>query len=120
MAFWIKRTARIIGAVTFFVVFFMGLDPARPFDPQIVATAFSKGVLGAILFWFAGFILGDIVFKGLVTDVTTAESDAIEGGLLQRIHEEKIRSNPDTVGLKMPAVKSDKKTREEKKAAIKK
>jgi hypothetical protein len=55
-----------------------------------------------------------------VTDVTTAESDAIEGGLLQRIHEEKIRSDPDTVGLKMPAVKSDKKTREEKKAAIKK
>jgi hypothetical protein len=120
MAFWIKRAARIIGAVTFFVVFFIGLDPARPFDPQIVAVAFFKGVLGAILFWFAGFILGDIVFKGLVTDVVTGESDAIEGGLLQRIHEEKIRSDPDNAGHKGPVVDSDKKKREKKEPSAKK
>jgi len=95
MVFWIKRMARILGFVSFFVVFFIGLDPARPFDPQIVALAFFKGMLGAVLFWFAGFILGDIVFKGLVSGVATSDSDAIDGGLIQRIHDEKKRIDPD-------------------------
>jgi hypothetical protein len=120
MVFWIKRTARILGIVTFFVVFFIGLDPARPFDLQIVTIAFFKGILGAVLFWFAGFILGDIVFKGLVTDVATGGSDAIEGGLIQRIHEEKMRNDPDSAGPKRAGVESKKMDKEKKKAEKKK
>jgi hypothetical protein len=103
MVFWIKRTARILGIVSFFVVFFIGLDPSRPFDPQIALVAFLKGMLGAVLFWFAGFILGDIVFKGLVTGVQTHESDAIDGGLIQRIHDEKKRNDPDAAAPKESA-----------------
>jgi hypothetical protein len=124
MVFWIKRTARILGIITFFVVFFIGLDPGRPFDPQVVAMAFLKGILGAILFWFAGFILGDIVFKGLVSDVHTDDSDAIDGGLLQRIHDEKKRNDPDAVLIKeTPKVEKKKekaKEKEKKKADVKK
>jgi hypothetical protein len=118
MVFWIKRTARILGVVTFFAVFFMGLDPAHPFDFQIVTLALLKGGIGAILFWFAGFILGDIVFKGLVTGVTTSESDVIDGGLIQRIHDEKKRNDPDASEPKKPGVAAKKK--EEKKAVAKK
>jgi hypothetical protein len=118
MAFWIKRTARILGVVTFFVVFFIGLDPAHPFDSHIVIIAFLKGVAGAILFWFAGFILGDIVFKGLVTGVSTGEPDAIDGGLIQRIHDEKMRNDPD-VTVPKKALLAEKK-KEKKKAEAKK
>jgi hypothetical protein len=116
MIFWIKKTARILGIITFFVVFFIGLDPTRPFDPQIVTMAFLKGLFGAVLFWFAGFILGDIVFKGLISGVPTADSDAIEGGLLQRIHDEKKRNDPD-VPLAKETTKADKKKEKEKKKA---
>jgi hypothetical protein len=119
MVFWIKRMARILGIVTFFIVFFIGLDPARPFDPQIAIIAFIKGVLGAILFWFAGFILGDIVFKGLVTDVATTGSDAIEGGLIQRIHEEKMRADPDASAPEKQPVEKKKKEKEKKTSATK-
>jgi hypothetical protein len=118
MVFWIKRTARILGIVTFFVVFFMGLDPAHPFDSQIVIIALLKGSVGAILFWFAGFILGDIVFKGLVTGIATSESDAIDGGLIQRIHDEKKRNDPDVAVPEKPPVAAKKK--EKKKADAKK
>jgi hypothetical protein len=102
MVFWIKKTARILSIVAFFVVFFIGLDPAQPFDPQVVSLALLKGFLGAVLFWFAGFILGDIVFKGLVSGIDTSQSDAIDGGLIQRIHDEKERINPDMVKKKKP------------------
>jgi hypothetical protein len=102
MVFWIKRSARILSIVTFFVVFFIGLDPAQPFDPQIAAVAFMKGFFGAVLFWFAGFILGDIVFKGIVSGIETTQSDSIDGGLIQRIHDEKVRAHPDTA-LAKPA-----------------
>jgi hypothetical protein len=115
MVFWIKRTARILGVVTFFVVFFIGLDPAQPFDPQIVTIAFFKGVLGAVLFWFAGFILGDIVFKGLITGVATTDSDAIDGGLIQRIHDEKKRIDPDVPPLKESSKGREKKNKEDNK-----
>jgi hypothetical protein len=96
MVYWIKKSARILSIITFFVVFFIGLDPAHPFDPQIAAVALLKGFCGAVLFWFAGFILGDIVFKSIVTGVETTQTDEIEGGLLQRIHDEKKKTHPDT------------------------
>jgi hypothetical protein len=96
MVFWIKRFARILSIVTFFIVFFLGLDPSQPFDLQIASLALFKGLLGALLFWFAGFILADIVLKGLIAGVPTNEVDAVEGGLLQRIHDEQVRGNPDS------------------------
>jgi hypothetical protein len=115
MVFWIKRTARILGIVTFFVVFFIGLDPEQLFDPQILSIALFKGILGAALFWFAGFVLGDIVFKGLVTGIETTQADAIEGGLIQRIHDEKIREHPDTMAANtdQPEKQTKKKTQKD-------
>ena len=109
MVFWIKRTARILSIITFFVVFFIGLDPAQPFDPQILALAALKGFCGAVLFWFAGFVLGDIVFKSIVSGVETTPSDKIEGGFIQRIHDEKSRMHPDTARGGTPATATKKK-----------
>jgi hypothetical protein len=94
MVHWIKRMARILAVLTFLIVFVTGLDPSQPLDPHIVTIAFFKGFLGAVLFWFAGFILGDIVLKGLITAIPTQEDDAIDGGLIQRVYNEQKRSTP--------------------------
>jgi len=91
MVIWIKRIARILSFITFFFVFIIGIDPAQPFDPMMLTVAFVKAFLGAVLFWFGGFVLADIVLKGLVSTIPTTEDDSIDGGLIQRIHEEKVK-----------------------------
>jgi hypothetical protein len=83
--YWIKRIARLLGMLSFFTVFFLGIDPADPFDATTAGIAFAKGCAGALLFWFLGFIIADIVIKALVTDVRTDDNDTMEGGLLQRL-----------------------------------
>ncbi len=97
MVFWIRKAARMSGLITFFILFFFGLDPMHPFDPVIVGISLFKGLCGAVLFWFAGFVLSDVVFKGMVSDVHTDTEDAIDGGLLQRIHNEKTKLHPDSI-----------------------
>jgi len=97
MIFWIRKTARICGLISFFIIFFFGLDPVHLFDPVIVGIAAFKGLCAAVLFWFAGFVLGDVVFKGMVSDVHTTDNDAIDGGLIQRIHLEKEKLQPESI-----------------------
>ena len=91
MMYWIKRIARQLELLTFFTVFASGIDPADPFNAQIAIWACAKGCVGALLFWLLGFIIADIVIKGLVTDIRTDENDTMEGGLLQRLHD--VQSN---------------------------
>ncbi len=105
MMYWIKRMARMLGMLTFFVVFFLGIDPEDPFNANVAAIAFFKGLAGAFLFWLLGFIIADIVVKGLVTDVPTDDNDTVEGGLLQRIHNVQSSLTPGAVGS--GGVKSD-------------
>jgi hypothetical protein len=113
MMHWIKRTARLLGMVSFFIVFFLGIDPNDPFNTHIIAVAFAKGLAGALLLWLSGFIIADIVIKGLITDVRTNEDDTLEGGILQRLHSVQSSLTPealDSVGDK------DKELQETKKA----
>ena len=91
MMYWIKRIARLLALLTFFTVFVSGIDPADPFNVQIAVWACAKGCAGALLFWLLGFIIADIVIKGLVTDIRTDENDTMEGGILQRLHD--VQSN---------------------------
>lgn len=71
---------------SFFIAFFLGMDPNDPFDKNMLVVAFLKGCAGAFLFWAAGFVLGDIVIKGIVSDIGADEKDALEGGVLQRLY----------------------------------
>jgi hypothetical protein len=100
MILWIKRIARLMSMLSFFVVFFLSLDPADPFSASIAVIAFIKGCVGALLFWFLGFIAADIVIKGLVTDMHTNKSDTLEGGLLQRLYSMQSSLSPDSRGSK--------------------
>jgi hypothetical protein len=98
MMYWIKRIARLLSLSSFFVVFFLGIDPADPFNANAALIAFIKGCGAAVVFWVLGFIVADIVIKGLVTDVHTDESDTMEGGLLQRLHNIQTSLSPDSGG----------------------
>jgi hypothetical protein len=99
MMYWIKRIARLLGMLSFFVAFAFGIDPADPFNANVAIVAFVKGCAGALLFWLVGFIVADIVIKGLVADVRTDENDSLEGGLLQRLHTLQSSLSPDSGGL---------------------
>lgn len=99
MMYWIKRVARLLALLTFFTVFVSGIDPADPFNAHIAVLAFAKGCAGALLFWLLGFIIADILIKGLVMDIRTDENDTIEGGLLQRLHDvQSDRARPSSDG----------------------
>lgn len=101
MGYWIKKSAFLLGATVFFIIFLTSLIGLDPFNPQHLIPAILKAVLGGALFWFTGFILGDIVFKGVLTDIDeTDKNNLLEGGLVQRIHMEKERQIPG--GPEMP------------------
>ncbi len=89
MKFWISRSAWILGTGSFFVFFFCGLDYSDPFGMEPLLIAGGKALLGAILVWVAGFIIADIIFKGIVEDIDVHEIEAIENGLAQRVFEKR-------------------------------
>lgn len=95
MIIWIKRCARILAISSFFIAFFLGVDPSDPFDRTVLLTAFLKGCLGALLFWAFGFVLADIVIKGMVADVHTDKNDTFEGGVLQRLYDVQSSLTPE-------------------------
>jgi hypothetical protein len=118
MKTWIKRTARILSIAVFFAVMLSGINPENPFDVQIGLWALLKGVLAGAIFWLAGYILGDIIFKGVVETVAENEIPVHEGGLVQRIREEKEKEDPDANALK-PKIGPLMKLKDEKPPAAK-
>jgi hypothetical protein len=86
MIYWIKRIARIIAFLSFFVIFFSGIDPGDPFNTTSALLAFLKAFCGGALFWLTGFIISDIILKGAVEDIPHEAVEPLEGGLIQRIH----------------------------------
>jgi hypothetical protein len=106
MVFWIKKFAFIIGLITFFttmVIHFMAPDP---FNYNLLIPALIKAMLGGSLLWFTGFIIGDIFFKGVLTDIQLERNNLIEGGMIQSIHLKKEKNNPG--GEEMPLTGTEK------------
>lgn len=95
MNYWIKKGAMLLGISVFFIILLLsmlGLDPMRP---EHLVPALLKALLGGALFWFTGFILGDIIFKAVLTDIDEKDtSNLLEGGLVQRIYTEKEKHIP--------------------------
>jgi len=96
MTYWIKRIAAMLSVGSFFIGFFMSVDPADPFDAATLVIAIIKGGAGALLFWAVGFVVADIVIKGLVADLHTGQDDFVKGGLLQRLYTVQSQGSPDT------------------------
>lgn len=87
MAYWIKRGGRMFGGVVFFGVLISLLAGAEVIDNELILRAFSIALASGIGSWFVGFIISDIILKGILADFD-GENDAmenlIEGGILQR------------------------------------
>jgi hypothetical protein len=95
MRYWIKKGAFLLGGFVFFVILLSNLIGSDPFDLNYLVPALIRAVLGGALFWFAGFILGDIVFKGVLNDIDENDkSNLLEGGLIQQMHMEKEKHVP--------------------------
>lgn len=91
--------AIILGYSVFFGVLFISLAASNdPLDFRSIIFAIIKALLGGGLFWFAGYILGDIIFKGVLTDVEIDKANMLDGGLIQRINkklEDSLPGGPD-------------------------
>lgn len=106
MIHWIRKAAILMSCTVFFGVLFFGLaTSADSFDLSSLFICIIKALVSGGLFWFAGFILGDIVFKGVLTDIDLDRTNLLEGGLVQRINEKQADALPG--GADMPLVDSE-------------
>ncbi len=94
MVVWTKRVSMILAASAFFATLFLSLDFSRLFDTSVMVSALVKSVVAASLFWFAGFIVADVIFKGMVEDVPNDPVNMVEGGILQHIYNHQVKTNP--------------------------
>ena len=111
---WIRRMALIMGFGAFFLTLVLSLD-SLGFSGLI--PAILRSIIAGSCFWFAGFIIGDILIKGMVHDIANDPENLIEGGLLQQIHNQQVLSNPlktDVKFCKEAVEVKDKKNREKK------
>ncbi len=121
MVFWIKKFAFIIGLITFFTTMILHFLSPDPLNYNLLIPAIVKALMGASLLWFTGFIIGDIFFKGVLTDIPLERNNLIEGGMIQNIHLKKEKNIPG--GEDMPlagSAKDEKKTKKSENRTIKK
>jgi len=86
MLHWIKRGTRLFAGLTFFIVLMSSLVTAGSFSMAHIVAAVTYALIAAMLCWFAGFVISDIIIKGVVTHIDDQGNDAlIDGGLLQQV-----------------------------------
>jgi len=105
MTYWIKRGGRMFGGVVFFGVLISLLAGARTIDNALLLRALSIALASGIGSWFVGFIISDIVLKGILADFdgeNEAMENLLEGGILQRFQMMKEEFVPG--GEEMPFV----------------
>lgn len=106
MIYWIRKAAMLLGYTVFFGVLFLSLASSdNPFDFGSLIMCIIKALIGGGLFWFTGYILGDIIFKGVLTDLEVEKNNLLEGGLIQRINEKNEDALPG--GPDMPLVNAE-------------
>jgi len=117
MVFWIKKFAFIIGLITFFTTMIIHFLCPDPLEYNLLIPALVKALMGASLLWFTGFIIGDIFFKGVLTDIQLERNNLVEGGMIQNIHLKKEKNIPG--GEDMPLVELEKDVKKTNKTEIK-
>jgi len=75
----------------FILVFLAGYDFTGTFTLESITPLILKALFGAVLFWFSGIIIGDILMRGIVEDIDSEKLEPLEGGFEQRIAEEKSK-----------------------------
>ncbi len=93
MIFWIRRFSRFAWLMCFFAILFVSIDYAEPFNTIRILLGMAKGIGAGALAWFLSFVLADILFKGAVEDIDSESIDQLDGGVVQRIREQKVQKN---------------------------
>ena len=91
----------------FILVFLAGYDFTGVFTLESITPLILKALFGAVLFWFSGIIIGDILIRGIVEDIDAEKLEPLEGGFEQRIAAEKKKKRVGIVNrqvvIKSPA-----------------
>ena len=95
MVLWTKRMAFFLGFCAFIVMFLLSFDYENYMATRTIVISTVKGLCAGLLFWIGGLIIGNILLKGLITDVPIDQSHLVDGGLLQRIYLYQQRLNYD-------------------------
>lgn len=86
MLHWIRRGTRLFAGMMFFIVLISSLVTAGSFSLAICIIAGTYAFIAATLCWFGGFVISDIVLKGMVTHIDHQGIEVlIDGGLLQQV-----------------------------------
>ena len=88
------------------MVMFVTLFNAGEFTVTSMITAVAVSFGGAAVFWFIGIIIGDVLFKGVITDIETDATALTDGGLLQRIHSFRQKDAPGAAAAPPAPVKT--------------
>jgi len=101
MLHWIKKGTRLLAGTVFFIMLANVLVTSGVRSTEVILYAVSIAAGAAILFWFAGFVVCDIILKGLITHIDDSSVDSlIDGGMLQRVRMMQENSLPG--GSEMP------------------
>jgi hypothetical protein len=88
----LKKISALLGYIVFFALVFSGYDFGTPFDIITIYPLIFRAILGAVIFWFATLIVGDIIIKGVVSDIEKSDLEPLEGGFEQQIFAEKSKN----------------------------
>ncbi len=120
MIYWIKKISRIIAFITFFIIFFCGINLDDPFNINNAVSAFVKAFCGAVLLWITAFVICDIILKGALEDIPREEIEVLDGGIIQRIHKTKTEDKVIDGSEKNVTEDEKQKKKKEKKKKLKK
>ena len=76
----------------FILIFLSGYDFTGTITIENITPIILKSLFGAVLFWFLGIIIGDIIVRGIIEDIDASKLDPLEGGFEQLISEEKNKA----------------------------
>ena len=92
MIYWIKKISKLMALSVFLLVLFSGINYRDPFNGYYLFPAVIKAFLAGISFWFVGFIIFDIIFKGILEDIPADNIDILDGGIVQRIKQRSAKN----------------------------
>ncbi|KMQ50603.1 hypothetical protein CHISP_2454 [Chitinispirillum alkaliphilum] len=94
MVVWIKRISTILAGSAFFITLLISIDFSNLLDTSVMFSALIKSFFAASLFWFCGFVIADVLLKGVIDDIPNDPMNLLEGGLLQHIHNQQVQNDP--------------------------
>ncbi len=107
----VKQVSKLLSFLVFVTIFIVGYRFDQPFSMDIMWPVIFKGVIGAALFGIGGLVIGDIIIKGVIEDIDSAELEPLLGGFEQRIHDVKKKQRVSIVERELHLAHAKKQSR---------